>query len=258
MCSPLLPSYRRCLIHLFLSSSKSIFLLVRSLATQITKGLEDKAVKPVLNRIRTLVRTVMNSTSLSHSVCLTQAQMESLTFMDELAALSDSEPASDPHLPAWTSIAKAGIRWKYTLLMIGPALSQARSSLDCLLLHSKKPKHRALALSESEWRLLEEITSILAPFQQLLRMLEGDYDFETGRWTGVPFSLVWPAVTSLRRFLRGRQPLDVDPPVGLPVWSEWSAAANSLRLALLREVSREDRFQKPDKMTVVATLLDPR
>ena len=214
---------------------------------QVTKALEGDVVQTMLWKLRKLLRTVKQSSFLAQEVKDTNRHEIFQTIMEDPEV--EAERLSDQSVPASTLMMEVSTRWLCTLSMIKRAL-ELRGELDGILASAKKEKHRALRLSPLEWSVLEKTVGLLAPFADAVKMLQG------GNY--VSLSLVWPLTASLRRFLKGW--LAADPTThSLPLWERsLPSAANSLRAALLEELNQEDRFKRPDQLTQIATLLDPR
>ncbi len=198
----------------------------------------------MLDKLRKRLHGVKNSSSLAQEVKDTNRH-EIQTIMEDPEV--DAGRLSDQRVPASTLMMEVSTRWLCTLSMINRAI-ELRGALDGAL--EKEKEHRLRRLSRLEWWLLEKVAELLTPFADAVKMLEG------GKY--VSLSLVWPLIASLRRFLKGWQAADPTTH-SLPRWEKSvPSAANSLRAALWKELNQEDRFKSPDKLTQIATLLDPR
>lgn len=175
---------------------------------------------------------------------LSEAQKEAFRTLQEENVAPRKEDLEDQRIPALKLIMEVATRWSSTLHMIERALV-LRPHLDEVLLMANKKTHRDLMLFDNEWTILTECARLLRPFAEVVQMLEGQ--------KYVTLSLVWPCISLLKEFLSdgeiGEERLD---------WTQFTPETNALRAALLREISAPDRFANPDKLSKVATLLDPR
>ncbi len=108
-----------------------------------------------------------------------------------------------------------------------------------------------LDLSDDAWADLAILCRILAPFSNAVRVWEGE-KYST-------LSLVWPLSENLTEFLTTSNPCPDDQP--FPTWDEVACefpASQSVRLKLMEEIARADRFGDLSNPIKIATMLDPR